>query len=128
MTKFKVGDKVKFTSAEKHKESPGFYPQVETIGTIINVDCAGAWIQWPEGSTSGDDRWYTAFARIKGVDSPADRPKIIITHDGTTTRGWGGWEIKQYLDIRPTAATTYSVNVAPGEPGRPTSHEKREQA
>lgn len=58
------GRRVRFINAKAHEEMPGFYPEVETIGTIIppkgtafekfGDDFA---VQWPEGSTSLNDIW-----------------------------------------------------------------------
>ena len=54
----KAGDKVKFTDTERHNKRPRFYPPAETIGMVIKVIGAYyVYVQWEEGSTSGDDRW-----------------------------------------------------------------------
>lgn len=35
---FKVGDKVVFMNAEKHESLCGFYPEVGTVGTVVQVE------------------------------------------------------------------------------------------
>ena len=37
MNKFKVGDKVVFTNAEKHEKVSQFYPAVGTVGTVVKI-------------------------------------------------------------------------------------------
>lgn len=56
MSKFNVGDKVKYIGYE-HEEHPAFYPCKGTVGEILSIDeyeidCI---VQWPKGSTSKDD-------------------------------------------------------------------------
>lgn len=61
MQQFKVGDRVRFkgVGAACHVQQPRFYPQDGTIGTIIfHGIYTGACVQWPEGSTSRDDKWW----------------------------------------------------------------------
>ena len=60
-TDYKVGDKVVFISENEHKEIPSFYPEVGTVGTVVNVDGYGALVKWEEGSTTKDDTWYCEF-------------------------------------------------------------------
>ena len=54
-----------------HSAYPEFYPPVKTIGTVIKIDESGythadgdmVRVQWPSGTTSGDDSWwcYSSF-------------------------------------------------------------------
>ena len=60
-TDYKVGDKVVFISEKKHKVFPRFYPEVGTVGTVVNVDGYDALVKWEEGSTSEDDTWFCGF-------------------------------------------------------------------
>ena len=56
--KFNVGDRVKYIGKD-HNDMPEFYPEIGTIGTIVKESGDTDWyIQWPKGSTSGDDKWY----------------------------------------------------------------------
>lgn len=56
MSKFNVGDKVRYVNTE-HADYPDFFPLYGTIGEIIE-DCGdNYWVQWPKGSTSNDDCW-----------------------------------------------------------------------
>lgn len=45
-----------------HSAYPEYYPSAKTIGTVVKFDECG-WndlveIQWPTGSTSGNDSWW----------------------------------------------------------------------
>lgn len=58
MSKFNIGDKVRYIG-DDHGEMPEFYPKIGTIGTVVKEDGDTDWyIQWPKGSTSGEDCWY----------------------------------------------------------------------
>lgn len=59
MSEFKVGDKVKFLSEELHEETPEYYPLVGTVGEVVDHEKDGCWIEWPEGTTSYDDCWWS---------------------------------------------------------------------
>lgn len=67
MSKFNVGDKVRYIGKD-HREMPKFYPEIGTIGTVVNengdTDC---YIQWPKGSTSKEDCWYCSNNDIELV-------------------------------------------------------------
>ena len=54
-TDYKTGDKVVFISEEEHKEFPNFYPEVGTVGTVVNVHGFVALVKWEQGSTSKGD-------------------------------------------------------------------------
>lgn len=49
---------------------PDFYPPVKTIGTVIDIDRSinsdgsPLYIQWPVGSTSGNDRWWCGAGNV----------------------------------------------------------------
>ena len=82
MGKYRVGDKVVFTEAEKHTVASRGYPPAGTIGTIAQeVRGDFIWIQWPKGSTSCDDKWIVHRRWI----TPYRENKVIITTDGCTT-------------------------------------------
>lgn len=60
MSKFKVGDKVVFTNAEKHEKVSQFYPAVGTVGTVVKIDKhpiaeKGLLVDW--GDAEGIDVW-----------------------------------------------------------------------
>ena len=59
MSKFNVGDKVRFLSKGFYTFFPEFYPPVGTIGEIVQDEGDGApWVRWPEGSLArNDDDW-----------------------------------------------------------------------
>lgn len=61
MNQFKKGDKVRFIDEAAHRDNPGWFPAVGTIGTH-NGD--GSMVQWPAGSTSQDDLWCCESGQI----------------------------------------------------------------
>lgn len=67
MKKFTVGMKVRFIDENGHKFEPQFYPEVGTIGTVIDASHDCLFIQWPKGSTSGDDCWCALSYRLEIV-------------------------------------------------------------
>lgn len=60
-TDYKVGDKVVFISEKKHKVFPSYFPEVGTVGTVVNANGCSVLVKWEEGSTSKDDTWYCGF-------------------------------------------------------------------
>ena len=68
---FKVGDRVRYLNEEKHLSNPEFYPTTGTVGTVSIIDEEDAldfaYVQWPEGSTSGDDFWWCTREDIEPV-------------------------------------------------------------
>lgn len=60
MSKFKVGDKVVFTNAQKHETISRFYPAVGTVGTVVKIDKhpideKGLLVDW--GKAKGIEVW-----------------------------------------------------------------------
>ena len=62
---FQVGDEVVFVNSEMHEACPEYYPKVGTVGTIVEVlptsSVLDLRIQWPKGSTSGNDKWAVLY-------------------------------------------------------------------
>ncbi len=58
----KKDDYVRYTEEHKHKNSPEYYPAKDMIGKVIKV-CSNqtCFVQWPKGSTSGNDKWYATW-------------------------------------------------------------------
>lgn len=56
---FEVGDIVRITSlTEGAEDFPEYYPSIGTQGKVTKVDEFTLCVQWPQGSTSGDDNWW----------------------------------------------------------------------
>lgn len=69
MSTYKPGDKVRFIDAKAHEDYPDFYPPVGTIGTVLRMFGNGVLdVQWPTGSTTGDDRWNCHTCRVEPVE------------------------------------------------------------
>ena len=76
----KVGDKVRFVSAEVHDHAPWCYPPVGTIGTVLSSNGDGVvYVQWPKGSTSDDDRWMAAATKLELVEGEKKVKKYKVT-------------------------------------------------
>lgn len=60
----KVGSKVKMIDEEGYRNNPWCFPNVGTLGIVTEAGSPLA-IQWPKGSTSGDDRWYCDDTRLE---------------------------------------------------------------
>lgn len=61
----KVGSKVRMIDGEGHRYNPEWLPDVGTVGTVMKVGFNDHLIQWPEGSTSGKDKWYCDNTRLE---------------------------------------------------------------
>ena len=57
----KVGSKVKMTDGEGHRDNTQWFPDIGTVGTVINTNDVTAYIQWPSGTTSENDRWFCSL-------------------------------------------------------------------
>ena len=65
MSKFNVGDKVRYVG-EEHTGLPEFYPAVGTTGVVDRIDSDGhCWVQWPKGTTSDSDCWRCDDSKIE---------------------------------------------------------------
>lgn len=62
----KKGDFVRYANEERHKKESKYYPAKDVVGKVIKVcDDWTCEIQWPEGSTSSNDRWYAAWDNLE---------------------------------------------------------------
>lgn len=61
----KVGSKVRMINRGSHRDNPQWFPDVGTIGTIINTYDVAALIQWPSGATSENDRWICPLCHLE---------------------------------------------------------------
>lgn len=67
----RIGDKVIYINNENHQREPDKYPAEDTEGTIIDVEVTNTvefYVQWPAGSTSGDDKQYAYPCDLELVD------------------------------------------------------------
>lgn len=53
-----VGKYAKFIDDVSHKAAPYYFPVVGTFGIVLKVEGGEIFVQWPHGTTSGDDRWW----------------------------------------------------------------------
>lgn len=73
MSEFKKGDRVVFVDADSHKRNPYQFPPVGTIGTISeHPKDTSPTVQWPTGSTHGNDNRYCHFDKLKPYRLPFD--------------------------------------------------------
>ena len=54
----KVGSKVRMIDGEGYRDKPQWFPDVGTVGAIINTVDVIVLIQWPSRFTSENDRWF----------------------------------------------------------------------
>lgn len=73
---FQVGDYVKYTDELGHKTMPKHYPQPGTVGRVLRVCTGTCLVQWPEGSTSQQDRWYASKGELAVAEAPKDVKKL----------------------------------------------------
>lgn len=59
----KEGDKVKMI--DRDTVFLNWLPENGTIGVVISTDSQTAFVQWPKGSTSRDDKWNSNLARLE---------------------------------------------------------------
>lgn len=82
---FKVGDKVKFLGLnfegkEALNNNP-FYPPVNTVGKVAELGPDYCFVQWPDGTTVGDDIWACRNNYLEKVIEhwvPATRDNVKI--------------------------------------------------
>ena len=53
-----VGKYAKFIDDVSHKAAPHYFPVVGTFGIVLEVEGDEICVQWPHGTTSGDDMWW----------------------------------------------------------------------
>ena len=61
----KVGCKVRMIDGKGHKNNPQWFPDAGMVGIVMEAGFHTHFIQWPEGSTSGSDRWYCDDTRLE---------------------------------------------------------------
>lgn len=85
----KEGDSVRYINEEIQKNNPNYYPAKDVVGKVIKV-CVDLTckIQWPKGSTSGDDRWYAAWSNLEVLaEEPVKTEKWVpATKDNVKDR------------------------------------------
>lgn len=74
MSKFKVGDKVRFVGEGLHKNYPERYPEIGTIGVVLcgEYESLPHIVQWPFGATSGNEAWPCPSYAIELVEESPD--------------------------------------------------------
>lgn len=53
-----VSKYAKFIDDVSHKTAPHYFPVVGTFGIVLEVEGDEICVQWPHGTTSGDDIWW----------------------------------------------------------------------
>ena len=61
----KVGSKVRMIDREGHRSKPWRFPDVGTVGTVMEAGLHIHLVQWPEGSTSRTDEWDCDNTRLE---------------------------------------------------------------
>lgn len=82
MSKFKVGDKVVFTNAEKHKAVSKFYPAVGTVGIVKEIDTG----------TFGENSLLVDWSNAEGID---------VWEDGAKSWWCNEDDVKPFCEVEP---------------------------
>lgn len=62
----KVGSKVRMIDEEPNNIHPYWYPAIGTVGVVERLGCDdNCGVQWPEGTTSEDDRWLCDYEHLE---------------------------------------------------------------
>lgn len=62
----KEGDAVRYINEIEHEKTPEYYPAKDAVGKVIKVCFDGVCcVQWPNGSTSRDDKWCASFDSLE---------------------------------------------------------------
>ena len=132
MSKFNVGDKVRYIGKD-HRKMPEFYPKIGTIGTVVKEGGDTDWyIQWPKGSTSEEDCWYcdkNDIRLVENVDMTNEeiwemlRPKLVKNgldwiHYGYDSEGNKFYYFDKKALIN-AVATAYKSGYYRSQKGRP---------
>ena len=58
----KIGDMVMMKDNRLNQHEPDFYPVSGVVGKVSNKIgvCGNCEVQWPKGTTSGDDKWWVS--------------------------------------------------------------------
>ena len=81
MSKFKVGDKVRFTDAECHRSDPCYYPPVGTIGTIVSDEMSSTpFIKWDEWTPPGG-AWKSIHGSNPGLAYDVSEWEGVLEED-----------------------------------------------
>lgn len=68
----KRGDKVVYVGLNGVRENPhAFYPEIGTVGVVVEVGKPDILVKWDDGSTSNDDRWWCYIDSTKPY-TPSD--------------------------------------------------------
>ena len=84
MSKFKVGDKVVFTNAQKHETISRFYPAVGTVGTVKTITIGTGAL--------GENALLVDWGNAKGID---------VWEDGTTSWWCNEDDVKPFYEVEP---------------------------
>lgn len=132
MSKFNVGDKVKYIG-KNHNKFPEFYPVIGTIGVINKIHADKKyWVQWTEGTTSDNDFWCCCESDIELIiDTEMTneeiwemlRPKLVKNgldwiHYGYDSEGNKFYYFDEKALIN-AVATTYKSGYYRSQKGRP---------
>lgn len=96
MSKFKVGDKVVFTNAQKHETISRFYPVVGTVGIVKTIG----------SGTLGENALLVDWSNAEGID---------VWEDGTKSWWCNEDDVKPFCEVEPltTLMTKYGEMLKP---------------
>ncbi len=82
---FKKGDLVRIQDTEKarqrHREVPRYFPAPGTVGMVASSrpKDRDILVQWPRGSTGGNDMWFVLKELVERVESESEEDGLEDT-------------------------------------------------
>lgn len=71
-----VGKKVRFVNKNVEPKRAWCFPSVGTIGKVCYIKEDGnILVQWPRGTTSGDDAWYCLYTAVEVIEEGEGQKK-----------------------------------------------------
>lgn len=74
----RAGDWVRFTGKDGGERLRQWYPAIGTVGQVVKMSDGQARVQWPAGSTSGDDLYYAELDALELAPAPRDVQKLQL--------------------------------------------------
>lgn len=80
-----VGKYVKFIDGVSHKTLPNYFPVTGTLGVALKAKGDSIRVQWPHGTTSGEDIWWCVKTDVELIPEANSenvlRYGLVITDD-----------------------------------------------
>lgn len=61
----KIGSKIRMINGKLHNENPRWFPVVGTVGIVRNLCDINCDVQWSNGTTSWQDKWWCNYEHLE---------------------------------------------------------------